>query len=240
MSVQPIQLANPAAGSLFSISVDDWSTVNRRVGLILAFRRGWPAFQQLTPVFASYASTCDLWRTETFPLLITQSAAIVSYAASASNKFSALKQSIAQLAPGNALPATLEASALSTFSALANSTHSLSAASDTLAAQVSAFATYNAVVDAAAAAHFGEPVGGADAVVDNAAGAVVGAWKALSDDLDAIACGHIPLSSDLLLSLDIDFALRSWANLQSEAAAFASGTAVQTAYLEDGWEAGMQ
>lgn len=237
---QAIQLADPAFGAIVSISEDDWTTINQQAGIILAFRRGWrDTFDVQIPSFKALTYDCALWRSGTFPLIAGYPARLIRYADLVAQLLASLRPAIGKLEPNEPLPEALETLARNYFVILAQGATALSAVASAAAEQIARFSGDNAVVEAAADRVMGHPIQHSVSRVELAAGKVTGAWRAMSDDLAQVMSGELPITSALLLSLDIDFTLASWANVRNEAMAFAAITPRQQQYLDDGWQIGI-
>jgi hypothetical protein len=71
--------------------------------------------------------------------------------------------------------------------------------------------------------------------VEQGAGAVVGAWQAITDDFNAVTAASIQSMVPFLLPLELTEAAESWTNLAPEPAAFASMAQGQQQYLSGAW-----
>lgn len=237
---QAIQLADPALGAIVSISQDDWTAINQQVLYVLAFRRGWDDFDAAVSGFRALSADCALWRCGTFPLITRYPASLIRYADLASELLGGLQAPIGKLNPNDQLPVALAAFAQNIFGILSQGATALSNIANAAAAHIAKFSGDNAVVDAGIARQTGNPpIQGSVNNVDRAAGLVLGAWQAMSSDLSTVMSGELPITTALLLSLDIGTALSSWASVRSDAAAFAAFAPTQQQRLDAGWQSGI-
>jgi hypothetical protein len=237
---QAIQLVDPALGAIVSISQDDWTTINQQVAIVLAFRRGWDDLDAAISGSRALTADCALWRCGTFPLITRYPAGLIGYADLASQLLGSLQAPIGKLNPNDPLPAALAAFAQDVFGILSQGATALSNVANAAAALIARFSGDNAVVDAGIAHRMGSaPVQGSVNNVDQAAGLVVGAWQAMSTDLSNVMSGELPITTALLLSLDIGTALSSWASVRSDAEAFAAFAPTQQHLLDAGWQGGI-
>ena len=169
------------------------------------------------------------------PAIAPYPAGLIGYADLASRLLGSLQAPIGKLNPNDPLPAALAAFAQDVFSILSQGATALSNVANAAAAQIARFSGDNAVVDAGIARRMGSaPVQGFVNNVDRAGGLVVGAWQAMSTDLSNVMSGELPITTALLLSLDIGTALASWASVRSDAAAFAAFAPTQQRLLDAG------
>jgi hypothetical protein len=237
---QAIQLSDPALGAIVSISDDDWTTINQQIGIILAFRRGWrDTFDVQIPSFKALTYDCALWRNGTFPLIAGYPARLVRYADLVAQLLASLRPAIGRLEANEPLPEALGMLARNYFGVLGHGAAALSLVASAAAERIARFSGDNAVVEAAADRVMGHPIQHSMSRIELAAGKVTGAWQAMSDDLAQVMSGELPITTALLLSLDIDFTLASWVNVRNEATAFAAITPKQQQYLDDGWQTGL-
>lgn len=233
-----IRLADPAMGQLMTLTDDDWTNISQFVGIVLDLRRGWAQLGSEMPGFYVFASvTCVAWRNTTFPGISIMSGAIDEYADSASKALTALQSQITGLKAGDTLSQQTLTQARDFFAALAAGTAILARLADMITSGINDFATRYDVCAAAAARQLGESV--STDRVSLAAGKLNGAWHAISDDLNQVMAGEIPITSTFLLSLDIDMTLRSWAGLRNEARTFQGIAPNQQKILDTGWNGGM-
>lgn len=235
---QTVRLAVPSMGALISLTADDWTNISELVCQVLSLLRGWVALGNKSPGFYSFASdTCVKWRVQTFPAIGILSAQIIKYADNASAGLTVLRNDISQLKAGEELtPAQLSAAQMF-FANIASLTTQLNVLTGMIAKSVNDFSTQYAAISAGWARSSGNTMY-PDKVV-TAAGELDGAWQSVSDDLGQVMSGQIPITSTLLLSLDIDLALLSWQNLRAEAAGFADIAPGQQKILDNGWNGGI-
>lgn len=234
-------LASASLGSLFTIPADDWTALNRRVGLTYLAHGIAPVIAEYLPSYAALDAACARWRSATFGALVAQSGALAQYASGAEASFTGVQTAIAGLPPGQQLPAPVLAQAGSAITALAASTATFNATFGSLCDDVLAFTSANAATDAQIDAYRQRlgpdwtALGPETDAVDRAAGLVLGTWQAMAHDLAAIAADPIEITTQFLLSLEIAAALRSWQGLQAEAVAFATMAQGQQQNLDGTW-----
>ena len=236
-----IQLADPAAGALFTVPESNWTAISKRVGITVLASAIAPIIGQTLLEFPKLETACQLWANSTFPDLVSLSGDIGRFAGMAAASLAALQEPISKLNPGDAVPQSTADLVKSTLATLAQQTMPLNTQSNALVAQVQAFATENQIVDAQVqnyVKHLGprwQSLTSDIPAVETAAGLVEGAWKAISNDFNAIVTNSIPITITLLLSLDLQSAVLAWKNLGPEAAAFAVMAKGQQQYLSGAW-----
>lgn len=237
-------LANEAVGSIFTVPEATWTTIDQRVGMAHLVEGIETQIAQALPGFPALATACDAWRTTTFPGLVQQSGDLTRHCTTSIQTFTSLQLAISGLDPGAPLPPELHALAVEAIGQVHDSAVACGQGSDQLAGAVGSFREANDLADAQLAAYaqrLGPDWGSlvpSTSTVDAAAGLVYGAWEAISADLEALVSGTIPITTQLLISLEIQSAISSWTNLEAEATAFASMAGRQASYLDGSWLSG--
>jgi hypothetical protein len=236
-----ITIASDDVASLFSIPEDDWTAINKRVGLVWLARDIVTSIEQYLPNFPALETASQTWKDATFPALVQQAGAITTYSGQAISSFTTLQTATQALDPNAPLPPTVQSQAQTALDALAASSATIAASAKSLGDDVAAFTTQNQIVDAKINDYVG--VLGSDWTVltaetesvDQAVGLVRGSWSAIVDDLRNVASGQITITTPFLLGLDIASALLSWQHIQAEAGAFATMAGGQGQYLDGSW-----
>jgi uncharacterized protein YdbL (DUF1318 family) len=236
-----IQLTDPAAGAFFAVPAADWTAISKRVGLTRLAAGIAPVIGRYLRDFPKLEDACGLWAASTFPGLVSLSQDIGSFAGQAADSLGSLQDQLSQYGPGDTLSAATVAAVKAIFATLAGGTQRLNSQSGVLRQQVQTFATENEVVDAQIGdyvKHLGpewQSLTSELPAVETAAGLVEGAWGAIADDMNAIATDSIPITTALLVSLELQSAALAWRNLGPEAAAFATLAQGQQQYLSGVW-----
>jgi cell division protein ZapA (FtsZ GTPase activity inhibitor) len=239
--VPTIQLSDPSAGALFTISESNWTAISKRVGITILANAIAPIIGQTLSEFPKLEIACQAWANTTFPGLVNLSANIGRFAATAAADLRTLQGPISQLNPGDAVPQSTANLVKTTLGTLAQQAQPLNSQCNALDAQVQAFATENQIVDAQVENYIKylgpnwQSLASDMPAVETAAGRVEGAWTAITNDFNAIATNQIQITTTLLLSLDLQSAVLAWTNLGPEAAAFASMAQGQQQYLTGAW-----
>ena len=236
-----IALTSDSLGSLFVIPESDWTSISKRVGLTILAKDIAPSIARYLVDFPALETVCQKWKDTTFPGLIAQSENLSNYCVQARDSWTKLQQAISGLDPNRDLPPEVKREAEGVIGSLSQSTASLNQQFAPLSADVLAFTTQNQVIDSHITSYTDrlgpdwKSINPSTTAVDKATGLVMGAWQAISDDLNAIATGRIVMTTQLLLSLDIASALLSWEHLRDEAHDFASMAKGQEQYLSGQW-----
>jgi len=234
-----IRLADPTMGQLLTLTEEDWTSINRFIAIVLGLRKGWSIIGQGLPDFETFAAvTCATWRTTTFPGVSKLANSISTYADRATASLKSLHAEIASLKDGEELSPETLSHARQFFSDLGGSTGQLSRQATPIKNGINDFATRYIQYATIATLKFGGSVAADKAAV--AASELNSAWHTVTDDLWRVTSGEVPITSTLLLSLDVDLALRSWAGLRSEAVAYRGIVPGQQTILDTGWKAGFE
>lgn len=232
-----LKLASDAIGEVYTISLQDWTAINKRVGCVLAEQTIESDVEQMLPGYADLLSKSLLWQSDTFKGLVEQAAALADYTGKAIQNFSTLQDAINQnIKTGGPATEALKIQTKATLATLAADTKPLSSSFNILSSQVMDFLIANSAVDAQIAADeanlgsFFEPLGATINNVNQAIGLVTGAWGILSDDLALTLASPIDPTMAFLESLNIGAAIICWQNLQKEASGFSGLVSGQQQY----------
>jgi hypothetical protein len=221
-------LTNPDIGSLYTIPSEDWAAIRERVELCLFAENIQTFIAQTLPDFPALVVVCKTWQSSTYPGLIEGATNLAQYSADAITSFTQLQDAIKDLKPNDPLPPPVKSMAEEAFGALDRTTAPLSSSFGTLSDQLIAFDTVNGVVDSQVGryrAQLGDhwtSIAAENAAVEKATGKVLGAWLAISNDLDLVVRDPDMITTQFLLDLQIASAIRTWQQIQAEATAFAS------------------
>lgn len=236
-----IQLADPSTSALFAVPETNWTAISKRVGITILANAIAPIIGQTLSEFPKLEAACQVWRNTTFPGLTSLSASIGTFAGTAVTGLKALQGPISQLAPGDMVPSSTAELVRTTLGNLAQGMAPLNTQCSALNTQVQSFADENQIVDAQVQAYIKylgpnwQSLAGDIPAVESATGLVEGAWKAITQDFNAVATGSISITTALLLSLDLQSAILAWTNLAPQASAFASLAQDQQQYLSGAW-----
>lgn len=200
-----------------------------------------PTIGQTLPEFPKLETACQLWASTTFPGLVGLSTGIATFAATAATRLSQLSRSISQVVQGGTISKATADQVTSALAALAAQAAPLNTQCNALYGQVQAFRTENQIVDAQVQNYINvlgpnwQSLGGDIPPVEQGAGAVAGAWQAITDDFNAVTAAGIQSMDPFLLPLELNEAADSWTNLAPEPAAFASLAQGQQQYLSGAW-----
>lgn len=227
-------LVHDDVSKLFTVPASDWTAIDKRVGMCIRFQ-SMLSGPGMMPSFPALLAQSMVWRSSTFPSLVSQSGALGAYAASAIADFTPLQQRIAALDPAAAsVPNDVAAAVRAALQRLHDSTVTQTNSFSALVQPIDAFRIASDGMDAdlahgSFAASF-PAVTAHTAVISNAIAHVEGRWVALRDDL-AGATGTIDITMPFLTSLGIAAAVASWTRIRDEAIAFGSMAAGQQQYL---------
>src|ERR1044072_1846691 len=100
-----MQLTNTSVTQLFTVPESDWTTMNKRVGVVEFSKGIADQISQMLPKFPQLVTACDLWMSTTFPGLVSHAQALAAYADHSTQQFTALQGALAALGPNtNPLP----------------------------------------------------------------------------------------------------------------------------------------
>jgi hypothetical protein len=241
MSVPTIPQANSSAVVIFTLPETVWTPISKRVGLTVLASAIAPTIGQTLPEFPRLETACQEWASTTFPGLVGLSAAIGTFAGTAATRLSQLSRTVSQATQGGTIPQATADLVTSTMAALAKQAAPLNTQCNALYAQVQAFRTENEIVDTQVQNYINilgpdwQSLGGDIPAVEQGAGAVVGAWQAITDDFNAVTSAGIESMDPFLLPLELNQASTSWTNLAPEAAGFATLAQGQQQYLSGAW-----
>jgi hypothetical protein len=240
-----IHLVNESIGSLFVIPEADWTEISKRVGLALLAKDISDHIARYLPDFPALVAVCETWKNRTFPGLVAQSKSLPAYCIRARAEVSKLRDKVSGLKPTDPLPPDLKREAEAVISMLADSSGPQERAFKDLAVDLTAFTSVNQLIDTKIKSYTDrlgpewksiDPAAGA---VSRASGLVLGAWVAITSDLAAVVSGRVPVTTALLLSLELSSALLAWENVQREAEEFSRIAPGQEKYFSGGqWLSG--
>jgi hypothetical protein len=228
-----LNLASSSLGQLYSLPANDWHLINQRADIVVYAGPQAADIAPELPAFPALLESSTRWKQSTFGALTAQAQALAGYAATAIQNFSSLDTEVKAASSTGIVPDSLKQLTLSCLQKLAADTAPLASASSTLSAEVLRFLNDNIAVDAQIAAQkssfgiFWPSVQATITALEDAAGLMVGEWRAITDDLTATLASPIDVTMPFLESLNIEGALVSWQNVQAEAGAFASQVAVE-------------
>lgn len=228
-------LASTSVAILFTISTDQWTAINKRIGSVLAIEGITLIISQDLPGYPDLLLSSKQWVASTFNGLILNSGAIAGYANTAITNFTDLNNEVKKIV-GNTVPLAVQEQTRAVLGQLLADTSSIVGNADQLAKELRIFLTANKVVDAEIALNkkildsFWAPLGIIITNVEAAAGAVTGTWSAILDDLKNTVASDLNVTLPFIESLDIDAALISWQDIKSEAAAFPANMSNQENY----------
>ena len=178
------------------------------------------------------------------PELMNQGEALGDYASRAVKDFQHLQNEIAGLDKNDtAVPDPIRETVKEVVGRLKQTTIPLSDAVKNLSSQITEFHYANKQFDADIDAlkqrgvtqEWWEVVWGSTAVLEEAAGLVLGEWRAITSDLEDVMSGKIDITMPFLMGLDIDVALAEWRQIRREAKAFGSLVDGLQKYLTGQW-----
>jgi hypothetical protein len=238
-----LQLANSDTAALFSI---DWTPVTGRVAAFKALGSSGGVYilgalegDVLGPAY--YWEACNGWAHISFPLLTAHSAAVAGFCPGAIRQLQTIQTQISGLDPNAPLPADKKQAIQAQFQSLAQLATGLRNSSAALGPLITQFLDVSDAFDAKVAAS-PTPVAKAWTSLTAAGGAIrpalqraLGAWQAIADDLAGVASDRIPMTTGLLLSLEIDSALRAWSAIGAEASQFKIAADAQQSQIAGEW-----
>jgi hypothetical protein len=187
--------------------------------------------ENLSPHFWELSNACFKWISSTFPGLVAEASSVIACAKYSTYQFGALQTQLKALKPGAALPAKLQTQAqtiISTTADMAGHLHDNCAQVPYDVESLSDLATTVAAELKQTGVEF-EGLTPAFGNLGDAIQRVADASGSLSDDLANLATGEI--TYEVLIQLDIPYALQAWTNLAAEAAAFVSTMNNQAKYF---------
>jgi hypothetical protein len=233
-----LNLASTAVSDMFTIPVNDWTAINKRVGEIMASVNIKDYISSVLPGYPDLLTSSTQWKNSTFSQLISQSKQLSNYADEAIANFTALNNNVkASLQAGNTkVPNDLQQQTISALEKLRKDTLPLENTSTTLSSEVLTFLNCNIVVDNQMLKYkdtldsFWDPIGKNINTLEHAAGNVTSVWSAITDDLNNTLNAPITVDFAFITSLNIDAAIVNWQNVKTESIAFPSLTSGQEYY----------
>lgn len=232
-----MQLTDSSIAHLYTIPVASWTSINRRVGMVLLVQSIEKTIADQLPDFLALESACKDWSTGTFQALTDQSVALNTYAGEAIQNFSDLHNAVNALS-GNTVPIAVQQQTTRTLNQLAAATKPLVANSSAIAQKVSAFMLVNKQIDAELLQYQSvlgtqwETLASITQAVDDATGLVNGAFQAINNDLVKATQNQVDVTMPFLEGLSIETAILAWKRIQSETAAFPSMANNQKQYWQ--------
>ncbi|HKX85232.1 MAG TPA: hypothetical protein VJL37_01075 [Flavobacterium sp.] len=233
-----LNLASTAVSDMFTIPVNDWTAINKRVGEIMASVNIKDYISSVLPGYPDLLTSSTQWKNTTFSQLIDQSKQLSNYADEAIANFTALNNNVkASLQAGNTKVSNdLQQQTISALEKLRKDTLPLENTSTTLSSEVLTFLNCNIVVDNQMLKYkdtldsFWDPIGKNINTLEHAAGNVTSVWSAITDDLNNTLNAPITVDFAFITSLNIDAAIVNWQNIKAESIAFPSLTNGQEYY----------
>lgn len=240
---QSLQLTSSDTAALFSI---DWLSVTGRVAIFKVLGKNAPVYlfklgalegDELGPAY--YWEDCKSWATITFPALTAHVVAVTAFSSSAVPKLKAIQAQISGLDPNAPLPADMKQAIQAQFQSLAQLAGGLRDSSTALVPLITQFLdssnAFDAKLKAAALTLEWPALADAARLIEPVLQRALGAWRAIADDLGAVASDKIPMTTELLLSLGIDSAVLAWSNIGAEASKFKTGADAQQLLIAGDW-----
>jgi hypothetical protein len=233
------QLANNDVAGLFTISVEDWKAVSKRVGAVMAVALIQDDVTRYLPGYSDLRQHSILWQNNIFPGLITQSKTLASYAAKAISDFSALNKAAKQLDNSRDVPPTLQMLIVFNLKQLKDDTLELINSFGVLSVLLMMFLNDNKQVDMQMEKSkdelgiFWKPLGQIITSLEEEIGRVTGIWNAIADDLQYAITTPVNVTKAYIESLNLEAAINIWEKVQAEAGAFASKVEEQAKYWSD-------
>ncbi|MFC4817485.1 MULTISPECIES: hypothetical protein [unclassified Flavobacterium] len=223
-----LNLASTAVSELFTIPVNDWTAINKRVGEIKASANIKDYISSILAGYPDLLTSCLQWEKSTFIGLINQSNELAKYADEAISNFTLLNNNVkASLNAGNTkVPNDLQQQTIATLEKLRNDTIPLENTSNSLSSEVLTFLNNNIIVDTQMLKYkdtlgtFWAPIGDNINTLEGAASNVTSVWSAITDDLNNTLNAPITVDFAFITSLNIDAAIIDWQNIKAEATAF--------------------
>ncbi|MCC6460312.1 MAG: hypothetical protein IT260_07560 [Saprospiraceae bacterium] len=231
-----MELSNPALAQLYTIPTAHWTAINRRVGVVLLMADIADTVVQDLPGFTELEAACHAWSASTFLDLVEHAHHLDAYAADAIALFQPLQEQLAAL-PAGPLPDPIRQEVSDALWQLQTATLPLTSGIALLSEEVATFMQLNQQVDARLMQYQEALQGWASlsqqtAAIDEASGLVNGAFQSLADNLTYVL-HDIDITAPWLESLNIDLSIQTWANIQTEARAFASQADDQQKHWSD-------
>jgi hypothetical protein len=229
------KLVNDSVTSLFTISTSEWTSINQRVGVVLAAEAIASIISSDLPSYPALLTSSKLWESNTFNGLISESSVISTYADNSITNFMSISDSIKKVT-GNDVPVALQTQLKNALKQLVTDTTPIVNTSTVLSTELGVFLKDNQLIDNEIALNkdalgsFWAPIGASIEALESAAGTVTGSWRAILDDLNSTVTKDIDVTMPFIESLEIDAAIISWQSIKTEATAFSSKVAGQENY----------
>jgi hypothetical protein len=225
-------LVDPAAGSLFAIPASTWTAVNKFIGYVMQ-QENENAY--ITESFGQLYDSANDWIGSAFPAMQWQGARIADCAKYAQFQFGAINTKLKAVKPGAPLPAMLQIQAQTAIRVTAYMAGRLHDNAEVTVRQINKLSAIATQVggELKADGEYVEDLTPAFAGLGNAVTQVGLAGNGLAKDLGAIAANEVTF--EVLMSLDIPYALNAWAELATESAAFTAEMQDQKKHLSPPW-----
>ncbi len=233
-----LQLANDSVASIFTISTDNWTAINKRVGSVLGVEKIASVVNSDLPGYSKLLISSKLWKASTFNELITESNTVAKYAQNAIANFGDINQKVKKVS-NQQIPENLQKQVIDALRDLQSDTLPIVNQSNKLSGEIHEFMLNNQTVDAEMEQNkeklgsFWAPLGNIIHSVETATGKVNGAWKAILDDLNSTLGADIQVTMPFIASLELDAAIISWQSILSESSAFPSQVDGQESYWDN-------
>lgn len=233
-----VSLASGSVSEIFAIPVSEWTAINKRVGEVLATQNVKDYIPSVLSGYPDLLNSCLQWQSYTFSGLITNSQKIAAYSTQAIIDFGNLNEKVKEVirSGSQTLPDSIKQETIDLLQKLSTNTTPIAAESNLLSSDVINFLKCNSIVDIQMAKFkgslgvFWEPLGNNIKALEDAAGHVTGVWNAITNDLEHLLSLPVMVTIPFIESLNLDVAIASWQDIQTEALAFPAMTAGQQQY----------
>jgi hypothetical protein len=209
-------------GRVYAIPKDTWLAIAQRVSQVLQIVQIGSIITQYIPNYPLLLSACQLWRNNTFPLLIADAAQTAMFANQAAATLIKLSGDLSGLSPDDLVPDPVKFIFRVEFAALAETAGELGSVIDKLAGEVANFVEQNRLADQAIAQLVGRlppdwpglvAIAGPIMSLDNGLIDMQGGWAIIAQALSAASSEHVEITIAALLAIDIKLAVTQWLEL---------------------------
>jgi hypothetical protein len=215
-----------AVGTLYQISAQQWTAINKQVAAVVEAQPIGRFIAEIIPNYPTLLPVCIKWQSQTYQSLIAHAVLVGIFAAGVPGVLSRMQQDTAAMADADAPSPNQQFLWRVQFEAFANHAGAVETSVAALTPDIAAFVAENQAADvtleqiANSLPPEWQSIAGPISDLDNGFAAVRGGWSGISQQLQALAAGHVAFNTVGEVRAAVATATPAWTALNQSATAF--------------------